>query len=109
MMVAMTAVCDHSNLRLAVSPIIDQLFDGPAETARSVGVYGFEDEQNGAEFEKDDGADEGGHAAAVVDFAVELGRGGYQGKPDEETLSNTSDRQAHTRMVDFLSASETYV
>lgn len=99
MVVAMMATCDHPKPRLAAPPIVDQLLDGPTETARSVGVYGFEYEKDGTEFEKDDGADEGGYATGPVDFAVELGRGSHERKPDEKTLSNTLDHKAQTPMA----------
>lgn len=105
----MMAACDHPKLRLAIPPIVDQLLDGPTEAARSVGVYGLEYEKDGTEFEKDDGADEGGYATGPVDFAVELGRGSHERKPDEETLPNTLDHKAHTPMADCPSAFHTYI
>jgi hypothetical protein len=109
MVVAMMAACDYPKPRLATSPIVDKLLDGPTETARPVGVYGLEYEEDGTEFEKDDGAYEGGYATGPVDFAVELGRGSHERKPDEETLSNALDHNAQTPQAACPSAFYTYI
>lgn len=66
--------------------VVEELFQGPSEATGVVGVDGLEDEQDGAGFEEEDRADKGRYATAVVDLAVELGRGSYHGKPDEEAL-----------------------
>lgn len=82
----MSASCDYPQLRTAIALTIDQLLNSPAKATRIIRVYGLKYEQDGTEFEKDNRADKCRYTAAVSDFAIEFGGGGYHGEPHEECL-----------------------
>lgn len=86
MMAAGVVAGDECYGGCAVGVGVDQLFDSPAKAGCVVGVDGFEDEEQRPDLEKDDGADKGGDAAAVVGLAFERCRGAYERQPSKETL-----------------------
>jgi len=75
MVATVVTVGNESELWLVALSFVQELFDSPAEAARVVGVNGLKDEQDGASFEEADGANEGGDASSIVNFAVKFGRG----------------------------------
>lgn len=64
--------------------------DGPAETAFLISVDGFEDEQDGANFENG-GADERGDAATIQDLIFEFTARADEREPGEETVDDPDD------------------
>lgn len=77
MMAAGVVTGDECDGGRTVGVGVDELFDGPAEAGCVVGVDGFEDEKQRTDLEKDNGADKGGDAAAVVGLAFERCRGAF--------------------------------
>ena len=65
--------------------------DSSAETPFLISVNGFEDEQEGADFEYDS-AYKGGDTAAVQDLVGELTSGADEREPREETVEDPEDR-----------------
>lgn len=66
-------------------PVLDSLLERPAEAVGAVLVHRLEHGESGTDLE-DGSTDEGGYAAAIVDFAWELGLGPVEGVPDEEAV-----------------------
>lgn len=85
---AEVSLCGELEMGVLVGGVllVDELFDGPAEAASVVGVDGLEDEEQGAGFKEENGADEGGYAAAPVALAFEFRRGAFDGQPGKEAL-----------------------
>lgn len=93
----MVASRNYLYLGFAVA-ILEQLLESPAKTACIISIDSFENEQDGADFKKENGADEGSYPAAVVRLPGKLCLRCYQWKPRKEALEYISVNPLYSKL-----------